>query len=198
MQALFILVQHLTFHRRLIGRQQNSAIPLSSNLGLAVVAMTSNPVLSQRQTTWLIRVYFSSPSACVTRDIAPTSDAPLLWIQQRYELVISPAQSDRILTLLQEQEELYKSLLTLQTSLLEVIVDGTAAKDVYAYALNYIREKHPNLEKNFPKNIGFAMGLEFRDSSYVLNAKNTRRLKSNMVFNLALGLEKLDEGNGKT
>jgi nucleosome binding factor SPN SPT16 subunit len=68
---------------------------------------------------------------------------------------------------------------------------------VYAHALNYVREKHPDLEKNFPKNIGFAMGLEFRDSSYVLNAKNTRQLKANMVFNLALGLEGMDEGKGR-
>jgi nucleosome binding factor SPN SPT16 subunit len=85
----------------------------------------------------------------------------------------------------------------MQESILNVMVDGAMAKDVYQHAQEFIHKKHPELEKNFPKNVGFAMGLEFRDSAYVLNAKNTRTLKSNMVFNLALGLEGLDEGNGK-
>jgi nucleosome binding factor SPN SPT16 subunit len=77
------------------------------------------------------------------------------------------------------------------------MVEGAVAKDVYTHALDYVRRKHPDLEKHFPKNIGFAMGLEFRDSSYVLNAKNTRQLRANMVFNLALGLEGMDEGKGR-
>lgn len=41
------------------------------------------------------------------------------------------------------------------------------------------------------------MGLEFRDSFYLLSAKNTRKLKSGMIFNLALGFSDLEEG-GKT
>lgn len=85
----------------------------------------------------------------------------------------------------------------MQESILNVMVDGAMVKDVYHHAHEFIQKKHPELEKNFPKNVGFAMGLEFRDSAYVLNAKNTRTLKLNMVFNLALGLEGLDEGNGK-
>lgn len=41
------------------------------------------------------------------------------------------------------------------------------------------------------------MGLEFRDTSYLLSAKNARKLKSGMVFNLVLGFQDLEEG-GKT
>jgi nucleosome binding factor SPN SPT16 subunit len=41
------------------------------------------------------------------------------------------------------------------------------------------------------------MGLEFRDSTYTLNAKNTRVLRSGMVFNLALGFQDMDESNGR-
>lgn len=41
------------------------------------------------------------------------------------------------------------------------------------------------------------MGMEFRDSNYLLSAKNTRMLKSNMVFNLALGFQDLEDTDGK-
>jgi nucleosome binding factor SPN SPT16 subunit len=42
------------------------------------------------------------------------------------------------------------------------------------------------------KNIGFGMGLEFRDSSMVLNAKNTHTVKSSMVFNVCVAVSGLD------
>ena len=41
------------------------------------------------------------------------------------------------------------------------------------------------------------MGMEFRDSTYLLSAKNTRVLKANMIFNLALGFTDLEEEGGK-
>lgn len=41
------------------------------------------------------------------------------------------------------------------------------------------------------------MGMEFRDSAYLLSAKNTRALKTNMIFNLALGFNDLDDEGGK-
>lgn len=42
------------------------------------------------------------------------------------------------------------------------------------------------------------MGLEFRDSTYLLSAKNNRQLKTNMVLNLALGFSDLQDDSGKT
>ena len=41
------------------------------------------------------------------------------------------------------------------------------------------------------------MGMEFRDSAYLLSPKNARKLKSGMVFNLALGFQDLEEGGKK-
>ena len=40
------------------------------------------------------------------------------------------------------------------------------------------------------------MGMEFRDSNYVLNGKCDRTLKSNMVLNLSLGFSDLEESDG--
>jgi nucleosome binding factor SPN SPT16 subunit len=41
------------------------------------------------------------------------------------------------------------------------------------------------------------MGLEFRDSTYSINAKNGHALRTDMVLNLALGFQDIDEGNGR-
>ena len=42
------------------------------------------------------------------------------------------------------------------------------------------------LEK-LPKNVGFGLGLEFRESSCLLNAKNSTLVKEGMVFNVSVG-----------
>ena len=39
--------------------------------------------------------------------------------------------------------------------------------------------------------------MEFRDASYVLSPKNSRKLRSGMVFNLVLGFTNMTEGGKK-
>ena len=92
--------------------------------------------------------------------------------------------------------------------------DGVTARDVYQHALAFIKKKNPDLEKHFVKNVGFGvsgsfvndslnkltapkMGMEFRDSAYLLSPKNGRQLKANMVFNLSLGFQDLEDGDKK-
>jgi nucleosome binding factor SPN SPT16 subunit len=41
------------------------------------------------------------------------------------------------------------------------------------------------------------MGLEFRDSAYLLSIKNARELKAGMVLNLALGFSDLVDDDNK-
>jgi nucleosome binding factor SPN SPT16 subunit len=42
------------------------------------------------------------------------------------------------------------------------------------------------------------MGMEFRDSVYLLSPKNGRQLKAGMVFNVSVGLQDLvDDGGNK-
>jgi len=75
--------------------------------------------------------------------------------------------------------------------------DGVPARDVYNHALSYIKEKKPALEPHFLKSIGFGMGMEFRDSVYLLSPKNSRRLRTGMAFCLSLGLQGLEDKDGK-
>ncbi|KAI0086290.1 FACT complex subunit SPT16 [Irpex rosettiformis] len=96
-----------------------------------------------------------------------------------------------------EQEAIYNLLVSLQSELLSFIKEGVTGRDVYQHALSFVKEKKPELEKHFVKNVGHGTGLEFRDSAYLLSPKNSRKLKSGMVFNLALGFQDLEEGGKK-
>ncbi|CAK5279482.1 unnamed protein product [Mycena citricolor] len=96
-----------------------------------------------------------------------------------------------------EQEKQYSLLLSLQQELLQKIKHGVTTRDVYNLALSYVKEHNPELEKNFQKNIGFGMGIEFRDSAYLLASKTNRPLKESMVLNLSLGLAELVDNSGK-
>ena len=40
-------------------------------------------------------------------------------------------------------------------------------------------------------------GMEFRDSAYLISAKNTRQLKKDMIVNLTLGFQDLEEDGKK-
>ncbi|KAF8526838.1 FACT complex subunit SPT16 [Hysterangium stoloniferum] len=95
-----------------------------------------------------------------------------------------------------EQETNYDVLLALQAELLTVMRDGTPTRDVYAHALNFIKNKKPELERYFLKSIGFGMGMEFRDAAYLLSPKNNRILRTGMVFCLSLGLQGLEDKDG--
>lgn len=104
----------------------------------------------------------------------------------------------------------------MQAELLSTIKDGITAREVYQHALSYVKEKKPELEKHFVKNVGFGvsllrffpigtrhylsilqMGVEFRDSAYLLSAKNGHVLKSDMILNLGLGFADLVDNSGQ-
>lgn len=92
----------------------------------------------------------------------------------------------------------YTFLLKLQDHLIKnVIKDGVVVKDIYDQAVAYIKENKPELEQYFLKNCGFSMGAEMRESAYVLNNKTERKLRANMVLNLALGFQNIPDPNAR-
>lgn len=90
------------------------------------------------------------------------------------------------------QENNYKFLLALHGVVLKEIRDGAVAKDVYNKAVSYIKSKKPEFEKHFLKNVGYGTGLEVRDPTLVLNAKNTRTLKDGMTLCISTGFADLE------
>ncbi|KAG0242359.1 FACT complex subunit spt16 [Actinomortierella wolfii] len=90
------------------------------------------------------------------------------------------------------QEKNYNFLLDVQRKVFDAMKEGVLIKDVYNRALDFIRNRRPELEKKFVKNLGFGTGIEFRESSYVINGKNNKELLRDMIFSVSVGFQDLD------
>ncbi len=64
-------------------------------------------------------------------------------------------------------------------------------QNVWQAAVDTIKEKKEALLSHFTKSCGFGIGIEFRDSTLIINEQNTRTLKPGMVFNLCVGFSDL-------
>ncbi|XP_054165372.1 FACT complex subunit spt16-like [Oppia nitens] len=90
-----------------------------------------------------------------------------------------------------EQKNLYEFLVELEESVLEKLKDGIRLSDVYQHALDIVTKRDKHLVDKMTKNIGFAMGLEFREGSMLLAPKSNAIAKKGMVFNIAIGFSGL-------
>lgn len=89
------------------------------------------------------------------------------------------------------QEANYKLLLAVHAEVLKTIRDGVTCKEVYNKALNLVKSKKPDLEKSFLKNVGYGIGTENRDSTFILNGKNSRILRDGMTLTITVGFSDL-------
>lgn len=96
-----------------------------------------------------------------------------------------------------EQKDLYEFLLEVQEKALEKLVDGARICDVYNAVISLVQNKDESLVDKLTKNLGFAIGLEFREGSLLITSKNRSKLKKGMVFNLAIGLSSLKNKQSK-
>ena len=85
----------------------------------------------------------------------------------------------------------YKILLAAHDAALKEIRDGVVIKDVYNKALGVIKSRKAELEKHFGKSVGAGIGIELRDTSLLLNGKNTRTLKDGMTLSVTTSLTDL-------
>jgi nucleosome binding factor SPN SPT16 subunit len=90
------------------------------------------------------------------------------------------------------QESNYKLVFSLHKIILSEIRDGVATKDVYNKALAVIREKKPDLEKHFLKNVGYGIGLETKDHTLMISGKNSRILKDGMTLVVSTGFADIE------
>uniref|UniRef100_A0A6M2DW00 FACT complex subunit n=1 Tax=Xenopsylla cheopis TaxID=163159 RepID=A0A6M2DW00_XENCH len=91
----------------------------------------------------------------------------------------------------QEVQDNYEFLVNLQEELLKKMIVGNKLAEVYDAGISYVQKEKPKLLDNLTKSFGFAMGLEFRESSLLIGPKSTAVLRKGMVFNLNVGLSKL-------
>jgi len=85
----------------------------------------------------------------------------------------------------------YKILLAAHDAAIKEIKDGVAVKDVYNKALGVVKAKKPELEKHFSKNVGFATGIELKDSNLLLSGANKKTLKDGMTLVITTSLDGL-------
>uniref|UniRef100_A0A3Q1GZB1 FACT complex subunit n=1 Tax=Acanthochromis polyacanthus TaxID=80966 RepID=A0A3Q1GZB1_9TELE len=97
----------------------------------------------------------------------------------------------------QEMQDNYNFLLQVEEELLKELKHGVKICDAYSTVLEYVKKEKPDLVAKLTKNLGFAMGIEFREGSLVLNAKNQYKLKKGMVLSISLGLAELVNKDAK-
>ncbi|XP_065828141.1 FACT complex subunit SPT16-like [Oscarella lobularis] len=91
----------------------------------------------------------------------------------------------------EEQQNIYVFLVELEEYLLEKLVPGAKLAGIYEAVLDRIKTKRPELETHLISTIGFAMGIEFREGSLMINAKSKATAQAGMVFNVHVGLSNL-------
>lgn len=99
-----------------------------------------------------------------------------------------------------EQEDLYNFLVTLEEEILNKLQHGIKLCDVFNTAVGLVQKEHKELVDKMTKNVGFGMGIEFRESSMVITSKTSVTAKKGMVFNINVGfsgLEKKVQGSEK-
>ncbi|TRY65512.1 hypothetical protein DNTS_021734 [Danionella cerebrum] len=97
----------------------------------------------------------------------------------------------------QEMQDNYNFLLQVEEELLKHMKHGVKLSEVYSAVLEFVKKEKPDLLSKLTKNLGFAMGIEFREGSLVLNQKNQFKLKRGMVFSISLGFADLINKEGK-
>ncbi|KAL7157588.1 hypothetical protein ABFS83_02G087200 [Erythranthe nasuta] len=87
------------------------------------------------------------------------------------------------------QSKAYEVLLKAHEAAIGALKPGNKASDSYLAAMSVVESEAPEFAPNLTRSAGTGIGLEFRESSLVLNGKNERILKTGMVFNVSLGLQ---------
>lgn len=90
-----------------------------------------------------------------------------------------------------EVQNNYNFLLNVEEEVLKKLTAGTKLSEVYEAGCAYVKKEKPELLDNLTKNFGFAMGIEFKESSLIIGPKTNAVAKKGMVFNVNIGLSNL-------
>lgn len=80
-------------------------------------------------------------------------------------------------------EETYNFLLNLEEEILKKLTAGTKISAVYDAGIKFVKAEKPDMLDHLTKNFGFAMGIEFRESSLLIGPKTHAIAKKGMVSN---------------
>lgn len=89
------------------------------------------------------------------------------------------------------QGKTYEALLKAHEAAISALKPGNKVSASYQAAMSVVEKDTPELVQNMTKSAGTGIGLEFRESGLIINAKNDRILKPGMVFNVSIGFQNL-------
>lgn len=90
------------------------------------------------------------------------------------------------------QQKNYEFVQQLQRNVISFLKAGVVCSDAYAHALAYVKNKRPELAANFINNIGYAIGIDFRDGTFAMNPKNNNKLVEDMTLCLVIGFTDIE------
>jgi nucleosome binding factor SPN SPT16 subunit len=135
-----------------------------------------------------LRVSAQSTGANLTNDVIVVS------IGARYKQYCSNIGRTFFVDPPKKVSETYDVLLEMQEACVATMKPGNQLKDVYKAATTFLEEKKgfEYLVGHLPKNLGFCIGLDFRESAMLLSPKSQVSFKKGMVFCLSLGFQDLE------
>ena len=134
-----------------------------------------------------IKVSAQSNSKTLKYDIITIS------LGARYKLYCSNIARTFLVDPPKRVSDTYETLLSMQDECLKAMVPGKPLKGVYKAAVEYLKSSgNEDLISKLPKNLGFSIGLDFRDPTLTLSPKNPATFRPGMVFSLVLGFSNVD------
>lgn len=85
----------------------------------------------------------------------------------------------------------YNFLLSVEEEILKNLTAGAKLSAVFEAGYAMVKKEKPQLLENLTKNFGFAMGIEFKESSLMIAPKTTAIAKKGMIFNVNVGFGNL-------
>ncbi len=120
-------------------------------------------------------------------------DVIVVSLGARYKLYCSNIARTFLVDPPKKVSETYEILLEVQEACLEQMQPGNPLKSVYKAAVSSLQKNgHEHLIPKLPKNLGFSQGLDFRDSTLTLSAKNNVTFKKGMTFCLSIGFQDVE------
>jgi len=96
-----------------------------------------------------------------------------------------------------EQKHNYNIAHELQNTVISKLKPGSSLKSVYEAGCEFVKNKKEDLLAKLPTNLGFGIGLEFREHNLGINVKNEKLIEAGMVFNITISFNGLKAKNGK-
>ncbi|KAL8454772.1 hypothetical protein Emed_000144 [Eimeria media] len=96
-----------------------------------------------------------------------------------------------------EHKSTYELALELQQHLIASLKPGVSFSSIHEKAIEFLNAKRPALLKHLAKNVGHAIGAQYRDARLVFNQKNDKVFtEAGMTFLVSVGFSELRTSNG--